>query len=263
MAKAYSDHATARLHPSPNHNERRVIDGPDLLILHYTAMEDGAKAVQWLCNPQSEVSAHYMVHRDGMVEQLVPESRRAWHAGLSAWRSGNAGPKESPHDLNSRSIGVEICNTGIVQDGSPMAYSDIQIEAVTDLCQGIIGRHEIEPRHVLGHSDIAVSRKQDPGEHFPWAYLSQHGVGHWVEPESVTSGKFFAEGDQGAPIVALQEMLALYGYDIDTTGIYDLETTLVVTAFQRHFRQEKVDGVADISTITTLHRLLKSLPALT
>jgi N-acetylmuramoyl-L-alanine amidase len=265
MGKAYPDHASARLNPSPNHNERRITDGPDLLILHYTAMEDGHRAVQWLRNPESEVSAHYMVHRDGAVEQLVPEGRRAWHAGVSSWRSGNAGPAEAPHDLNSRSIGVEICNTGVCfgdGDAPFMAYPDVQIEALIDLCQGIVTRHGIAKRHVLGHSDIAPSRKQDPGEHFPWHLLHDAGIGHWVDPEPIGSGKFFAPGDAGAPIEAMQQMLSLYGYDVSVTGHYDAHTCHVVTAFQRHFRPEKVDGVADMSTLTTLHKVLGALSLL-
>ncbi|MEM1365663.1 MAG: N-acetylmuramoyl-L-alanine amidase [Pseudomonadota bacterium] len=268
MAKAYADHPGARLRPSPNHNERRGEGGPDLLILHYTAMADGERAVRWLCNPESEVSAHYMVHRDGTVEQMVPESRRAWHAGLSDWGTGVGAGR----DVNSRSIGIEIDNTGVMYRGEdadenapilpPIAYSEAQMEAVIDLCRGICRRHAIEPRHVLGHSDIAPRRKQDPGEHFPWSMLHNAGVGHWIEPEPIGSGQFFGPGDAGAPVEALQQMLVLYGYVLEPTGQIDDATTAALIAFQRHFRPGKVDGIADRSTITTLHKLLSRLPKL-
>ncbi|MEO0635701.1 MAG: N-acetylmuramoyl-L-alanine amidase [Pseudomonadota bacterium] len=272
MAKAYSDHAGARLRPSPNHNERRFESagegGVDMLILHYTAMPDAERAVRWLSNPESEVSAHYMVYADGSIDQLVPESRRAWHAGLSAWCTG-AG---TGRDVNSRSIGIEIDNTGVMYRGEdadddapilqPAAYTDRQIEALIHLCGGICQRHAIAPRHVLGHSDVAPNRKQDPGEHFPWSRLHEAGIGHWVEPEPIGSGQFFGPGDAGAPVEALQKMLRLYGYEVDATGCMDAHTSSVITAFQRHFRPQRVDGIADRSTITTLHKLLSSLPSL-
>ncbi|MEO0498331.1 MAG: N-acetylmuramoyl-L-alanine amidase [Pseudomonadota bacterium] len=269
MAKAYADHSGARLRPSPNHNERRGNGGPDLLILHYTAMADGERAVRWLCNPESEVSAHYMVHKDGSVEQMVPESRRAWHAGLSEWGAGIGAGR----DVNSRSIGIEIDNTGVMYRGenapddapilTPVDYCDAQIESLIQLCNGICQRHQIEPRYVLGHSDVAPNRKQDPGEHFPWERLAQAGIGHWVEPEAIGSGQFFGPGDAGPPVEALKQMLLLYGYVLEPHGPIDETTSAALMAFQRHFRPARVDGIADRSTIATLHRLLSRLPKLT
>lgn len=235
----------ATLSPSPNHGERRGGQRVDTLILHYTGMPDADQARRWLCNPESEVSCHYFVHEDGAVQQLVAEDRRAWHAGAGSWAGAD--------DINSRSIGMEIANPG-PPDGPPH-YPDVQIEAVIALCRDILTRHDIAASRVLAHSDVAPARKCDPGEKFPWGMLHQAGVGHWVEPEPIAGGVFLQEGDDGQPVEALQAMLAHYGYGIEITGLFDEVTRQVVTAFQRHFRPGRVDGIADQSTVTTLYRL--------
>ncbi|MBB4953200.1 N-acetylmuramoyl-L-alanine amidase [Agrobacterium vitis] len=244
-----ADYAGAEVVVSPNHGER--VDGavPDTLILHYTGMPSEEAAVSWLCNAESQVSSHYLVRENGDVVQMVPESRRAWHAGKSFWAGLS--------DINSRSIGIEIANAG---HPSLPDYPEKQIESVAQLCLDCAKRWSIAPERVLAHSDIAPVRKVDPGEHFPWARLHEMGVGHWVEPAAIGGGRFFSQGDQGQPIEALQSMLSFYGYDIDINGQFDAKTLGVVKSFQLHFRQSKVDGVADTSTIDTLHRLLVSLP---
>jgi N-acetylmuramoyl-L-alanine amidase len=140
-------------------------------------------------------------------------------------------------------------------------FPAVQIEAVIKLCRGIIHRWNIPPERVLGHSDVAPVRKVDPGEKFPWAALAEAGIGHWVAPAAVTGGRFFQRGDSGPPVEALQAMLALYGYNTPVSGEYCDRTHGDVEAFQRHFRPERVDGIADFSTIDTLHRLLKALPS--
>jgi N-acetylmuramoyl-L-alanine amidase len=217
-------------------------------------MKDGASALARLCDPQSEVSAHYVIDENGDIYQLVPEHNRAWHAGLGTWQGKD--------DINSRSIGIEIINGGHdfrASDGELPPYPNAQINAVISLCLDIAKRWSIVPERILAHSDIAPSRKQDPGEHFPWQTLHEAGVGHWVSATPVSDGRFFSLGDQGQPIEALQTMLVLYGYGLDVSGVFDACTQAVVTAFQRHFRPERVDGVADSSTITTLHHLLKAM----
>ena len=235
---------------SPNFGERVGVSGPDMLVLHYTGMESGESAQSWLCNPESQVSSHYIVHESGDVIQMVDERKRAWHAGKSSWRGET--------DINSLSIGVEIVNAGPLADFPE--YPAQQVASVIDLCQNCAQRWAIAPQRIVAHSDIAPQRKEDPGEKFPWRSLFQNGVGHWIEPSAIASGRYFQRGDQGQPVEALQAMLSLYGYAIDISGIYDENTQSVVTAFQRHFRPEKVDGVADFSTIDTLHRLLSALP---
>jgi N-acetylmuramoyl-L-alanine amidase len=156
----------------------------------------------------------------------------------------------------SASIGIEIVNPGHAYGYLP--FPDPPIEAVTALCADIVGRWRIAPDRVIAHSDMAPRRKRDPGELFPWDRLAAAGVGHWVEPHAITSGRFFQRGEEGMPIEALQAMLALYGYDVPVTGTFDGKTEWNVMAFQRHFRPERVDGIADRSTIETLRDLLRS-----
>lgn len=250
MTSFPADFAGASVQASPNHGERKDGRKPDMILLHYTGMGTAEGALDWLCRDESQVSSHYFVFEDGRVIQLVPEERRAWHAGKSLWQ-GEA-------DINSLSIGIEIANAG--HPGGLPEFPDAQIEAVIELCRDCGQRWAIAPERVLGHSDVAPVRKVDPGEKFPWARLAAAGIGHWVEPTPITGGRFFQKGDVGQPIEALQSMLSLYGYDTEITGEFSSKLEGEVQAFQRHFRQERVDGIADFSTIDTLHRLLSSLP---
>jgi N-acetylmuramoyl-L-alanine amidase len=245
-----TDTDLARPLPSPNHGERRDGRKPDCLILHYTGMATAQAALARLSDPTAEVSAHYVVLEDGGIIQMVNEERRAWHAGAGLWQGES--------DLNSASIGIEIVNYG--HDGNLPAFPEAQINSTIALCRDILARHKIVAHRVLAHSDIAPARKRDPGEHFPWDKLHAAGVGHYVKPSMISGGRFLARGEQGQPVEALQAMLALYGYGIEVTGFYDIATEQVVAAFQRHFRQERVDGVADASTITTLRDLIAALP---
>ena len=235
--------------PSPNIELRRDDRKPDMLILHYTGMEDARKACRWLCDPVSKVSCHYLVDEHGAIVQMVDEGMRAWHAGVSSWKDED--------DINSRSIGIEIQNPGHAA-GYP-DFPDTQMLAVIALCKDIVARYGIPPARVLAHSDIAPDRKIDPGEKFDWARLHAQGIGHWVKPEPVDGGPFLQLGDQGQPVEALQAMLRLYGYGVEITGLYDGPTQVTVRAFQRHFRPARVDGIADSSTVMTLHRLLHGL----
>lgn len=238
------------LAPSPNFGARHA--AIDMLLLHYTGMESAEAAVATLRNPKAEVSAHYVVLENGDILQLVPEAARAWHAGASEW--------EGVTDTNSRSIGVEIVNGGH-EYGLP-AYPAAQIAAVTRLGADIVARHGIRADRVVGHSDVAPGRKEDPGEHFPWEVLHAAGIGHLVPEAPAAGGRFLMPGDAGAPVEAFQALLALYGYGVPVNGQYDEATEHVVVAFQRHFRRSRVDGVADASTIMTLHRLVSSRPAM-
>ena len=236
--------------PSPNHTERRNGIKPDMLILHYTGMGGGESARRWLCDPVSEVSCHYLVHEDGRIVQMVPEAQRAWHAGVGSWRGRR--------DVNSRSIGIEIVNPG--HDGGYPDFPDVQMEAVIALCHDILSRHSIPAEFVLAHSDIAPGRKVDPGEKFPWDRLAAAGIGHIVPPSPLRGGRFFGQGDKGEPVTAFQAMLAAYGYAVPDHGMFDELTHQATRAFQMHFRRQKVDGIADASTVETLHRLLRALP---
>jgi N-acetylmuramoyl-L-alanine amidase len=236
--------------PSPNHGERREDRRPDMLLLHYTGMPRTDEALAWLCDPGSSVSCHYFVFEDGRVVQLVPEARRAWHAGAASWGADR--------DINSCSIGVEIANPG--HDGGLPAYPEAQIASVAALGRDIAARWSIPPERVLAHSDVAPGRKQDPGERFAWAELNGAGLGHWVQPAPVRGDRALRLGEQGAAVSALQALLACYGYGIAPSGVFDECTAAVVAAFQRHFRPARVDGIADESTLATLQALIDALP---
>ena len=234
---------------SPNRGERRGYGRPNSIILHYTGMPTGEAALKALTDPAREVSTHYLVWEDGSIDQLVAESDRAWHAGKAWWKGES--------DLNSASIGIEIVNPG--HDGGSPPFPSPQIEATIALARDIGARFSIAPERVLAHSDIAPARKRDPGEAFPWEALWRNGVGHWTKPAQLEGRPLFAHEEEGAAVRAMQAMLALYGYGVKITGVYDRQTRGVVAAFQRHFRPERVDGEADASTMATLKALIDGL----
>jgi len=211
---------------SPNFDARPC--PVDTLVLHYTGMHTAEAALARLCDPAAKVSSHYLVDEDGTVHALVAEDKRAWHAGVSCWR-GAVG-------LNDRSIGIEIVNPG--HEWGYRAFPAAQMAAVAGLCRGILSRHAIPARNVVGHSDVAPDRKQDPGELFDWAWLAGQGVGLWTEG-------FAAPGD-------LMEDLAAIGYDVSARA--------VIRAFQRHFLPQNLSGAADDATrgrAAELRKLLK------
>jgi N-acetylmuramoyl-L-alanine amidase len=251
MSGFLPDQPGAEVRVSPNFGPRLDTPRPDMIVLHYTGMVSGAGAEAWLCDPVSEVSSHYLVHEDGRIVQMVRESDRAWHAGKSSWLGRT--------DINSCSVGIEIVNPG--HSLGYKAFPRRQIGAVIELCAGIVGRYSIPAARVLAHSDVAPGRKVDPGEKFPWKALFVAGVGHLVPSSPIRAGAALRTGDTGPEVEALQSMLALYGYGVEISGVYDRQTEIVVAAFQRHFRRRLVDGVADISTIRTLRRLLASAKA--
>ncbi len=201
-----------------------------MLILHYTGMKTAGEALDRLCSAAAKVSAHYLIEEDGAVWRLVPEERRAWHAGASYW----AGRR----DINDVSLGIELVNPGHEFGYRP--FPEPQLAALEELCRGILARHPIPPRHVLGHSDVAPQRKSDPGELFDWSRLARAGVGLWPD--------FFAPVASPQTIIETQRQLAAIGYQVSASGVPDAETRLIVTAFQRHFRPARCDGEADAET---------------
>jgi N-acetylmuramoyl-L-alanine amidase len=237
----------AEVRASPNHNERSNGMMPDMIILHYTGARDTEAAIRYLCTPGSEVSSHYVVLQDGFIIQLVPESRRAWHGGVSSWAGES--------DLNSRSIGIEIDNPGH-EHGYP-DFPRRQIAAVTALCRSILTRHDVPGDRVLAHSDVAPARKLDPGEKFPWKLLAQSGIGLWVKPAPLKQGgPIYVLGETDPAIEEVQRLLARFGYGVVAAGYLDSATRDAVAAFQRHFRPMRIDGVVDGSTIATLWALI-------
>lgn len=214
--------------PSPNFDERKF--PVDMLVLHYTGMETGQAALDRMCDPAAKVSAHYMVWEDGRIDQLVAEDKRAWHAGVSSW--------QGDEDLNSRSIGIEIVNGGHdfpLPDGTLPPYPAAQIGSVIALCRAILSRHAIPAGRIVAHSDIAPDRKIDPGEHFPWATLTEAGIGLFPATGEAVEADALLPGDTGPPVRALQESLAGIGYGLAGTGTFDAATVHAVSAFQRRF----------------------------
>ncbi len=231
--------------PSPNFDTRTA--PPDMIVLHYTGMPTGEAALARLRDPDAKVSAHYLVEEDGRVFRLVEEERRAWHAGVSFWKGDT--------DINARSIGVEIVNPG--HEHGYRAFPEAQIMAVTDLLTDIRTRWTVPDAFILGHSDVAPERKEDPGERFPWKAL--HGAGHglWVEP-AAAPGEALGEGDEGVGVFALQAALTRLGYDSAPSGRYNAKTRTIVTAFQRHWAPHRLDGVADGQTRARLMAVLRA-----
>jgi N-acetylmuramoyl-L-alanine amidase len=223
---------------SPNHDARPEGAAIDILVLHYTGMKTAKEALARLCDPQARVSAHYTIDRDGRVYRHVPEERRAWHAGVSYW----AGER----NVNARSIGIEIVNPG--HEFGYVPFADAQIGALIDLSRGIFARHPIPPHRVVGHSDVAPPRKTDPGELFPWKELAEYGIGVWWQNAPLA-------GDATAARVA--ELLAQFGYGVPPDVDWPLES--VITAFQRRFRTEKIDGFADPETVARLSALVTTV----
>jgi N-acetylmuramoyl-L-alanine amidase len=201
--------------PSPNFDER---DQPvTMVVLHYTGMTDAASAIAWLRNPESKVSCHYLVAEDGQILRMVPEEKRAWHAGRSYWRGRR--------DVNATSIGIEIVNPGHEHGYRP--FPEEQMNSVLRLVADIVDRYDIPRANVVGHSDVAPARKQDPGELFDWAKLARYGLA-LARP---TKGLMDPHWTDGGFLLALER----FGYDVS-------DAKAAVTAFQRRFRPELVDG---------------------
>lgn len=228
--------------PSPNHDVRAPSTRVEILLLHYTGMRSAEEALARLTNPAAKVSAHYTIDEDGTVYAHVAEDRRAWHAGVSSWAGHD--------DVNSRSVGIEIVNPG--HDYGYRAFPEAQIARLIPLAREIMARHAIGPAGVLGHSDVAPLRKQDPGELFPWRRLASAGIGVWPAPRA---GAAVCDTSSTAAIHSLQTTLARVGYGLEATGRYDEPTRLVVAAFQRHFRPAAVTGEADSETVGLIESL--------
>ena len=234
--------------PSPNFDARRGL--PDMLVLHYTGMQTAAAAIARLCDAEARVSAHYVVDEDGSILKLVAEERRAWHAGRGVWLGET--------DCNAASIGIEIVNPG--HEFGYRDFPEVQVEAVISLIADIRTRWTIPDNRIIGHSDLAPERKQDPGERFPWKRLAGSGHGLWFEPalERIAAlGVPLKVGDEGLGVIVLRAGLHRLGYGLPPGGDYDEATRLTVEAFQRHWRPALVDGVADGETRATLMGVLQ------
>lgn len=214
---------------SPNYDDRPAGAAIDMLVFHYTGMMSAVDALERLCDKESKVSAHYLIDEDGTVHQLIGEQHRAWHAGVSHWRGET--------DTNARSIGIEMVNPGHEFGYRP--FPDEQMTAAVSLAVEILGRYPIPPRNVVGHSDVAPTRKTDPGEFFDWKGLSEKGVGLWPGEADMLD----MDADR------LAQMLSDFGYDI-------ADFSSALKAFQRHFRPERVTGRIDPETARRMAGLM-------
>jgi N-acetylmuramoyl-L-alanine amidase len=221
--------------PSPNFNDRNA--PIDILLLHYTGMRTARDAIDRLRDPTAQVSAHYVVDEDGTTYRLVAEEKRAWHAGNAYW----AGTR----DVNAHSIGIEIVNPGHEFGYRP--FHQVQMLAVLELAKDIVTRHGIVPARVLGHSDVAPLRKEDPGELFNWSFLAEHGVGLWPKlmPCAWSDAEFLLR-------------LGRYGYDLEgPAGTNAAQARrAAVTAFARHFRPTRLVSQPDPELKAVLHGLI-------
>ena len=233
---------------SPNFNSRDDA-AVSLLVMHYTGMRTAEEALTRLCEPQSKVSAHYLVEENGVTHPLVDEKDCAWHAGLSFWHG--------QRNVNPISIGIEIANPG--HEWGYRTFPEVQMKAVALLASGIIARHNIAPRDVVAHSDIAPQRKEDPGELFNWQWLAAQGVGLWPgkRGRGAEKGRILKQGDSGDSVLKMQSDLAEYGYEIPHDGRFDELTHKVVVAFQRHFRSSDIGGAWDEGCEAALTGLLR------
>lgn len=233
------------------------------IILHYTALDD-EKSVTVLT--QQAVSAHYLVNDlgDKEIYQLVDENKRSYHAGISTWRNDKG--------LNDTSIGIEIVNAGYVTDSTKMkifpAYDDEQVKKIAALVQDIAKRYMIPATNILGHSDVAPTRKQDPGPKFPWKKLyDQYQIGMWYDDfakqtflDAIIPEDFAMQSTTSTFIFKFQTALKTFGYGIEPSGIVDDSTNKTIEAFQYHFRPEKYDGIMDAETWAILQALNQKYP---
>jgi N-acetylmuramoyl-L-alanine amidase len=215
---------------SPNHDARPEPARIDMLVLHYTGMKTAAAALERLCDPDARVSAHYFIEENGRIWRLVPENRRAFHAGVSCW--------EGESDLNAVSLGIEIVNPG--HEWGYRRFPEAQMSSVERLCRDLIGRYSIPPHRVAGHSDIAPTRKSDPGELFDWARLARAGIGIWPPAKPVPRGCAIN------PAGALGDLSSI-GYCANAES-----QAPALVAFQRRFRQSCCDGRLDAETAARL-----------
>ncbi len=223
-----------------------------MLVLHYTGMTSADAAIERLCDPAAKVSAHYVIDEDGTTLALVPEERRAWHAGTAHWRGID--------DVNGASIGIELVNPG--HAFGYRSFPDLQIRALVTLAHDILARHRIPARNVVGHSDVAPDRRKDPGELFDWQRLAATGIGVWPahNPVRGETGLRLTAGDAGQAVIDLQAALVEFGYALQVDGGFGPATQAVVRAFQRHFRRDRIDGIADAESVQLVHTLLNLLP---
>jgi len=238
------------LNYSPNFNsKKRRFKEIKFIILHYTGMKKESEAINKLTNIQSEVSSHYLIKDNGSIFTLVPDLYVAWHAGKSSWKNYKS--------LNQNSIGIEITNPG--HDFDYKKFSKKQISSVLKLSRMLIKKYKVSPKNILGHSDVAPQRKKDPGEKFPWEYLSKNKIGLWhtLKRQELIKNRNF-KINQIEKEFFFNNLIKI-GYSKKNLRGLDKNKYLrdVAKAFQRRFRQELVDGKIDRECLLISANLLK------
>lgn len=232
--------------PSPNFDERAGSGTPDLIVIHYTGMKSLPEVIDRLRDPVAKVSAHYLIDEDGNIYRMVDETKRAWHAGVSHWQGHS--------DVNSRSVGIEVMNNG------DKPFTKAQLTALAVLCKDIMHRHGIPPHHVIGHSDVAPDRKEDPGPFFPWHDFSKLDIGHWPIPKLRDSFNAAAAAKNDKYLTRLFNRA---GYKTAVFADSKPDLKQVVTAFQSRYQPHIFHqtparaGIADAETVTLLRALAR------
>lgn len=236
--------------PSPNCDKRPDGTSIDTLVIHYTDLQTCQEALDILCNPEKKVSSHYLIDEDGSQYELVKPEFRAWHAGKSIWLG-----KENVNDF---SIGIELANPG--HSCGYREFPEAQMVSLIELCKKLTEEFPIESRNIIAHSDIAPSRKRDPGELFDWELLAKNGLGIWVNSGEEDEEIILQKGDRNDAVRDLQTGLARYGYGIVTDGKFEEQTEFVVQAFERHFGNSvNVTGKWTKRLDSTLEKLLTAI----
>lgn len=240
--------------PSPNFDARAVPKGAeapliDTVILHYTGMKSATEALDRLCDPGAQVSAHFLIEENGAIHQLVEPDRRAWHAGVSHWQGRDG--------LNHTSIGIELVNPG--HEFGYRQFPEAQIDTLCGLLAWLKASFDIRASRFVGHSDVAPDRKQDPGELFPWRLLAERGFGLWSTVPRNDKTILAKKGMLGQEIASLNKSLRNIGYFVPLSEEFSEVTLFALTAFQRHWRPELLSGWLDQGTKNVLEDIEKQI----
>ena len=234
---------------SPNYDrKKRALNSVQILVFHYTGMQSERESIKKLCNPNFKVSSHYLINRRGKIFSLVQNRYVAWHAGKSCWGRHK--------NLNKNSIGIELVNKG--HQFGYTSFKKKQISSLVNLCKKLIKKYKIKKKNVIGHSDIAPLRKIDPGEKFPWKYLAKNKVGIWHDYEPNLLRKFrrtkvLIPQDKKRFVKNLNKI----GYCLSAHNKPFFIKT--ISAFQRHFRKELINGILDKECLMIAQNLTKKL----
>ncbi|MEM0922700.1 MAG: N-acetylmuramoyl-L-alanine amidase [Pseudomonadota bacterium] len=232
-------------HPSPNYGERRGVTQPDMVVLHYTGMASAEAAIARLCDPEAEVSAHYLIDQDGRRVKLVRPRHRAWHAGVSSWGG--------VQDVNSHSIGIELVNPGIGGPYTP--FPEPQMAQLEALLAHLIERFKIPPERVVGHACVAPGRKQDPGGKFDWRRLARRGLAVWRDPVAEA-----AEAEAPASAARFQRAARRFGYLCPDGESWCAGTLAVWQAFRMRFLPQLGEAAPDAAAVAHLESLAETWP---